>query len=99
MKASGRRLALLGAGVSFAAMAAGSPAVAATTTSPGVSHVDTNDPVGGTLTICLTDDDCFFGTEADGAGTVNARVDDVASGQIEQRDTSTTGDVALHLVN
>ena len=97
------RIALL-TGVSLVAVGLAAPANAATTISPGIGHIDTSDPVEDLLIICdLAPGDptspCEYGVEASGAGVVEAIVDDVASGRIEQIGSSISGDVDLHIVS
>src|SRR3954471_5320279 len=93
-----QRLALL-TGVSASALGLATPAFAST--NPGIDHSITSPNVDDTLTICLADDVCDFGVTASGSGTVNAAVNDVASGAIRQVGTATAvgGDVLLHMVN
>lgn len=98
MKVSCLRAALL-TGASIMTIAVPMRVLAATTTHPGISHVDTTDPVEDTLVICALNDDCFFGIEAEGSGTVGASLNDVASGRIEQTGTSISGDVDLVIEN
>jgi hypothetical protein len=90
---------LLLSGASFSTISLETPAYAASTSIPGVSHSDTSDPVEDLLEICLVDETCGSGTEAIGAGMVGAIVNDATSGQVEQIGVSLLGDVDLAIEN
>src|SRR4051794_41370113 len=83
-----QRLALL-TGVSVSALGLATPAFAST--NPGIDHSITSPNVDDTLTICLADDVCDFGVTASGSGTVNAAVNDGASGAFRPGGTATGG--------
>ena len=84
MQNSARCIALLtGASVSTLGLAV--PVFAATTTSPGISHIVGPGPsVTDTLTICDLGDTCFFGVEATNSPAATAIVNSVPTGRIEQ---------------
>src|SRR5688572_5485199 len=65
MQISRRRILLL-ASVSLSTIAV--PALAGTAVHPGITHVDVSDPVEDLLTICLADEECLFGVEAEAGG-------------------------------
>jgi len=97
MNIASKRIAFL-TGVSISSLASAVPAFAATTVSPGISHiVGPAAVVADTLTICDIGDICFFGVEATNSPAAFAAVNSVATGRIEQRGSG--GDVDLLMVN
>ena len=96
MQISRRRIVLL-TSVSLSAIA--TPAFAQVSVEPAMSHVDASEGSEDLLTICLADDSCVFGVEAEGAGMVGAIVNDPATGRIEQIGLSPAGDVDLAIEN
>jgi uncharacterized protein YhjY with autotransporter beta-barrel domain len=97
MKLSNRHIVLL-TGASVSALGVASPAMAATTTAPGISHIVAPAAVvSDTLTICDLDDTCVFGVTATNSPSAMATVSDPASGQIEQRASGV--DIDLSMLN
>ena len=98
MSISQQRLALL-TGISASVFGLAAPAQAATNVSPGISHIDTTDPVSDTLVICGLADDCAFGIDASGTDAVSAIFDSPANGQIVQIGSATSADAFLSILN
>src|SRR5215217_4323693 len=83
MQISARRVALI-TGASVSTLGLPAAAFAATTTSPGISHVVLGATAPDTLTICDVGDTCFFGVEATNSPAATAIVNSVPTGRIEQ---------------